>query len=131
MFTVPGDRTFGSVRPALPNVNGAGCENTDALRYPLSLAATDPVKAALCPLLFGRNTFPPALDVFCVVGESGNPVCSVAMPFNCQPPSTASTARFQCAPNCWPRPKGKLYTPLVIACFEISFEEIERSPRPL
>jgi hypothetical protein len=56
MFTVPGARTFGSVRPALPNVNGAGCENTEALRYPLSLAATDPLKAALCPLLFGRNT---------------------------------------------------------------------------
>jgi hypothetical protein len=71
----PDERTmFG-----LPKVKGGGCEKTDALRYPFNLAATEPLKAALCPLLLGRNTLLPEAEVFCVVGDSGKPDASAGV----------------------------------------------------
>ena len=75
MFSEEGPRTSGSVRAAFPKVNGAGCENTDVLKYFVSRCETGPLSAALWPLLLGRSVLMPQfVQVFGAVTEIGNPV---------------------------------------------------------
>src|SRR4051794_36408816 len=74
-FCDDGARTSGRVRATLPNVKAAGCENTEVLKYCLSLWDTGPSSMALWPLLLGRRVLMPQLtQVFCAVTEMGNPV---------------------------------------------------------
>ena len=55
MSWFPGARTLGSVRVRLPKVNGAGCENVDALRYPFRRAEIGPLSAGLVLLCWGAK----------------------------------------------------------------------------
>src|SRR5581483_8267215 len=75
IFSDEGPRTAGSVRPTLPSVKAAGCENTGVLKYLFNRCETGPSRCALWPLLLGRSVLiPQFVQVFCAVTEIGNPV---------------------------------------------------------
>src|ERR1035441_10436451 len=127
MFSLDGARTSGSVRPVLPNVKAAGCENTEVLKYWFRRWETGPLSSALWPLLFGRNVLiPQPVQLFAAVTARGNPVWYMKIPFTCHPPMAASTARFQFLPSALPRPKGNSYVPLIPRRRERSFDETDR-----
>src|SRR5215813_10448080 len=109
---MPSDRVSGNTRGALPKVNAAGWENTLVLNHAPSLSCVERSLGRFgSPPTLGlwrsENTFA-LLELFSIT--SGLPLWNVAMPFNCQPPSTAFSGPDQCDPRRCPGPKGRFAT---------------------